>query len=894
MAAVIVASGIVAADAAAADVTDLWVNGSNTNCSDAGPGTQAQPFCTLAVAAEAVSAGQTVHVTGSYHEHLTIAKSGTPDAPIVFTGTSPLGTGLPGITLDAQHDVTISQFAVGQATGSTGISVSQSNHITLANDRVAGDAGISVSQSSQITLTDDSAVLTGTDAPAIVLSAVTDATVAHTTTQNAGGPGLVLDATTSGAIVTHLRANQSGVRAAPADGIDILGPDNTVVDSDLRDSSGAAMYVGPQADRTVVADNAISANAGIGVDVAGGVAVAVTNNNVYGNCAGGIRVRGGATDTSVQNNIVTRNGSDVAFNCSQGQGQVSLGVYDGATASSIVDYNIVYQTTPGEYPYGWGDAKATLADFQTASGQGQHDIQADPRAALSAPATDSPALDSANSAAPGWQPKDHDGLAAVDDIDRQDTGAGPVTYADRGAFELKAPVIAAVTATAHPGDPVSGWPISADASASSPGWSTIVSYQFNFGDGTSSTSTTALVDHVYQSAGTYQVSLTITAADGRSNTTSTPASVVVGDLFQPAGPVRILDTRAAVGVSTKVPVPAHGTVHLRVAGANGVPATGVAAVVLNTTVTATTAGGYLTAYPDGVPRPTTSNTNWTAGRTVANLVTVKVVNGVVDLYNGSPGSVHFVADLAGYYAHSTGLTFSPAQVPQRILDTRTGLGGWPTAVPAHGTISLSNDFPPGTSQLLNVTVTGATASGYLTVYPDGPSRPVASNLNWTTGQTVANVVVVSAPDGVIDFYNGSNRPVHVIADALGGFWQGLGQPFVPANPVRLLDTRIGTSPLPVAPHGTISLTLARGSNGIPARGATAVILSVTVTRPTAGGYLTVYPGLYSPPTASNLNWTSGATVANLVVVAINGGVQFYNGSPGTIHIVVDLVGSYTL
>jgi len=67
------------------------------------------------------------------------------------------------------------------------------------------------------------------------------------------------------------------------------------------------------------------------------------------------------------------------------------------------------------------------------------------------------------------------------------------------------------------------------------------------------------------------------------------------------------------------------------------------------TVTAPSASGYLTVYPDGQARPIVSNLNFTSGRTIPNLVAVPVINGMVVFYNGSPGTVHVLADLAGYH-----------------------------------------------------------------------------------------------------------------------------------------------------------------------------------------------------------------------------------------------------
>jgi hypothetical protein len=71
--------------------------------------------------------------------------------------------------------------------------------------------------------------------------------------------------------------------------------------------------------------------------------------------------------------------------------------------------------------------------------------------------------------------------------------------------------------------------------------------------------------------------------------------------------------------------------------------------------------------------------------------------------------------------------------------------------------------------VLNVTATNPTASSYVTVYPDGTTRPVASNLNFTPGETIPNLVVVPVgADGEIDFYNNSGS-VDLVADVAGYF-----------------------------------------------------------------------------------------------------------------------------
>ena len=51
--------------------------------------------------------------------------------------------------------------------------------------------------------------------------------------------------------------------------------------------------------------------------------------------------------------------------------------------------------------------------------------------------------------------------------------------------------------------------------------------------------------------------------------------------------------------------------------------------------------------------------------------------------------------------------------------------------------------------------------------------------------------------------------------------------------------------------------------------ANTVVLNVTVTDPTAGSYLTVWPQGSARPTASSVNWVAGQTIPNTVTVGLN-------------------------
>ncbi|QMU75071.1 N-acetylmuramoyl-L-alanine amidase [Streptacidiphilus sp. PB12-B1b] len=378
-----------------------------------------------------------------------------------------------------------------------------------------------------------------------------------------------------------------------------------------------------------------------------------------------------------------------------------------------------------------------------------------------------------------------------------------------------------------------------------------------------------------------------------------PTTPPVGT-YTPVSPSRILDTRYGTG-APKAPVGAGKAVSLQIAGQPGVPATGVTAVVLNVTATDATGSGFVQAYPDGQGRPSVgSNLNFTKGETIPNLVIVQVgTDGKVDLYN-SAGTTDLIADVNGYYtANGSGSKLVPVG-PSRILDTRYGTGAPKAPVGAGKAVSLQIAGQPGvpatgvTAVVLNVTATDTTAGGHVSVYPDGSALPPVSNLNFTQGETIPNLVIVQVgTDGKVDLYNSAGT-TDLIADISGYYTaDGSGSVFHTAGPVRVMDTRsgIGVRTGAVGPGGTVTLQVG-AHNGVPLK-ATAVVLNVTVTAPTAGGHLTVYPDGSAQPAVSNLNFTQGETIANLVVVPVVDGKVVFGNAFGDTQVIADLMGYYT-
>jgi hypothetical protein len=253
--------------------------------------------------------------------------------------------------------------------------------------------------------------------------------------------------------------------------------------------------------------------------------------------------------------------------------------------------------------------------------------------------------------------------------------------------------------------------------------------------------------------------------------------------------------------------------------------------------------------------------------------------------------------------------------PSRICDTRSGnpsnLSGGAAQCDGH---TLTQGAPltvqvaglggvpasGANAAVLNVTVTDPTSAGYLTVYPAGAAAPLASNLDFTAGETVANLVEVGlGAQGQVEVVtNATSTDVTVDVEGYVAppsvVGEGLYQPV--ATPTRICDTRAAApanqcTGKTLGPQGTLTIQVT-GLAGVP-QGAVAVAANVTVADTTAPSYLTVYPG-GARPTTSNLNWMPGATVPNLTVSALSpgGAITVFNHA-GSTDVVVDVLGYYT-
>lgn len=124
------------------------------------------------------------------------------------------------------------------------------------------------------------------------------------------------------------------------------------------------------------------------------------------------------------------------------------------------------------------------------------------------------------------------------------------------------------------------------------------------------------------------------------------------------------------------------------------------------------------------------------------------------------------------------LAFVPI-APCRLIDTRPApdtVGYRNFALGPNDTYSVSATGSSGNCNLpgnasavvMNVTAIAPTASSYLTVYPSGVARPLASSLNYEAGQapTPNSVTSKLSAQGQVSFFN-MNGNVHLAVDVVG-------------------------------------------------------------------------------------------------------------------------------
>lgn len=373
---------------------------------------------------------------------------------------------------------------------------------------------------------------------------------------------------------------------------------------------------------------------------------------------------------------------------------------------------------------------------------------------------------------------------------------------------------------------------------------------------------------VYNFAGTVDVVLDLAGFYARDTS----------DLYTPVSPSRVLDTRTGIGVP-QGKVGSGATVDLHVAGAGGLPPSGIDAVALNVTAVNATQGTFASVYPTGFAGgPLSSSLNIPSNKPVANLVITKVSSSGDVTFRNAFGSVDLVADVEGYYTTGGAQTFVPVS-PVRVLDTRSGAPLSAGDAGSGAFLVAADQSRPG-AVVLNLTGVDPTAYTFLSMFPINVPISVgktSSTLNLNPGTVRANLAQTAVlPSGapLEQLYNAVGH-IDVVAD-IGGYFS--------AQPVLLPQTTVTLTAPATASFGTSVAFSATASAGGPAVATLAPGVRVTFVEPGSVGVRG--SGLVAADGSASFSTTSLSVGTHTVyaVLAAHDGIAGSTSAPVTVTI----------
>ena len=492
---------------AGASAQIYYVDQSNPACSPVAAGTEAQPYCSITAALTARgAAGVTIRVKpGTYREQVTVNVSGIAGSPLVIEAVGS------GVIVDAADsfsnpaDWVLLSGDVYRAAAVTAapqqvfkngarLTPSAAAPASLPSNAftwVAGEGlyvnvgggnpgsqqllvgkrlyGFSLNARSWVTIdgfdvrhAEDRGFNLGTGCANVIIrdnavsysngygmriNGSTSITIENNRVSNGNFHGIGLLANSTGCVI---RGNESFDNVDPsvsrANGIYLLSsPNNTLAGNRVHDNQDTGIMFTTGSNGCISYNNVSWDNGDHGIDHLTSTGTIHSNDVVYGNRRDGFSIEGSATGTQLQNCIAVDNGLTTA--------RFNLWVDTTSVTDFVSDYNIFWNST-SQAPIRYiATTHATIADYQAASGKDPHSLQSDPRFVNAGSGdfhllSDSPAIDAANSAAANWPATDADGRARLNIAAVPNTGAGTITYSDRGAFEFITDQLPVVTAPA--------------------------------------------------------------------------------------------------------------------------------------------------------------------------------------------------------------------------------------------------------------------------------------------------------------------------------------------------------------------------------------------------------------------------------------------------------------
>jgi subtilase family serine protease len=245
--------------------------------------------------------------------------------------------------------------------------------------------------------------------------------------------------------------------------------------------------------------------------------------------------------------------------------------------------------------------------------------------------------------------------------------------------------------------------------------------------------------------------------------------------FYPVTPCRVVDTRPANGPTGPLAGPSLSGNTSRsfplTTGSCNLPST-AQAYSLNLTAVPQVPLGYLTAWPTGQTQPGTANLSAPTGTVTSNAAIVPAgTSGSIDVY--ASNTTDLVIDVDGYFAPAgTGGLSLYNLPPCRVLDTRQ-VSDTQTSQPFTGELDENIQagacgVPVGAqAYVLNATVVPSMPLGYLTLWPQGSTQPLAATLSALDETVTSNLAIVPTTNGSISTY--AANPTQLVLDIFGYF-----------------------------------------------------------------------------------------------------------------------------
>ena len=496
--------------AAAIAAGTFYVDNTNASCSNTGPGTEAQPYCTISAAIAAHSgAGTTILVKpGTYREQVTVNASGAAGNPFVIKAL-----GGP-VVVDGSDDFS----TTSKWTHYTG-NVYRASTVTWSPKQVFVDgARLTLSTASPAFLATNSFIwvsgqglyvniggpnpgthstLVGRRANAFYLTGRSYVTIEGFTTTHCDDRAIRLGSSSNFATIRN-----NTITFSARYGIYVSSCSYALIEknavSDNADH-GIVLTVGSLGSTNcTVQDNESFRNAhpttpgSVGIFLYGSPSNLIQRNRLHDNQDSGLQIDSGSDNCISIQNRSWNNGDngfdqlnalgishigDIAYgnfkdgfsiegtapnskvyNCIAVDNGLTTNEFDlwvnqESSVGFASDYNIFWNSTSRQPIKFISTQYATIAAFTAATGHDAHSIQADPRfvnpgAGDFSLQAGSPAIDADNSGVANWPATDAEGFARRDDPATPNTGAGPVPYAELGALEFPSDIPPVVTAPA--------------------------------------------------------------------------------------------------------------------------------------------------------------------------------------------------------------------------------------------------------------------------------------------------------------------------------------------------------------------------------------------------------------------------------------------------------------